>query len=184
MSVKPLPPVRRIVTGLRADGSSYFVADGPTPALLKVPERPGYSCENLWRTSGPVTRIDEPESVLQQRGVAPPRQGTVIRTLDIPPEAKDPAERARLAQATFRAMFPDLLHSPHTPKPGSHPAHHTTDTIDYAVVLQGEIWAIMDEGEKLMRAGDVLIQRGTPHAWSNRSEQICRILFVLIDAQR
>ena len=97
MSVKPLPPVRRIVTGLRADGSSYFVADGPTPALLKVPERPGYSCENLWRTSGPVTRIDEPESVLQQRGVAPPRQGTVIRTLDIPPEAKDPAERARLA---------------------------------------------------------------------------------------
>jgi uncharacterized cupin superfamily protein len=61
---------------------------------------------------------------------------------------------------------------------------HTTDTVDYAIILEGEIWALMDEGETLMRAGDVLIQRGTNHAWANRSAKTARIAFVLIDGKR
>jgi uncharacterized cupin superfamily protein len=61
---------------------------------------------------------------------------------------------------------------------------HKTQTVDYAIVLQGEIYAVMDEGETLMRAGDVLIQRGTNHAWANRSQQMARICFVLIDGRR
>ena len=64
-----------------------------------------------------------------------------------------------------------------------HPGFHKTDTIDYAIVLSGEIYALMDEGEALLKAGDVLIQRGTNHAWSNRTEQPCCIAFVLIDAE-
>jgi quercetin dioxygenase-like cupin family protein len=60
---------------------------------------------------------------------------------------------------------------------------HKTDTLDYAVVLEGEVWAVLDEAETLLKPGDVLIQRGTHHAWDNRSEQVCRILFVLIDAE-
>ena len=64
-----------------------------------------------------------------------------------------------------------------------HPGFHKTDTIDYAIVLSGEIYALMDEGEVLLKAGDVLIQRGTNHAWSNRTEQPCCIAFVLIDAK-
>ena len=59
---------------------------------------------------------------------------------------------------------------------------HTTDTIDYAILLQGELVAIMDEDETVMRAGDILIQRGTSHAWANRSGEIARICFVLTDA--
>jgi len=59
-----------------------------------------------------------------------------------------------------------------------------TDTVDYALCLEGEIWAVLDEGETLMKAGDVMIQRGTFHAWSNRSGQPCRMAFVLIDADR
>jgi uncharacterized cupin superfamily protein len=55
--------------------------------------------------------------------------------------------------------------------------------VDYAIVLHGEIYARMDEGETLMRAGDVLIQRGTNHAWANRSDDVCRIAFVLIDGK-
>jgi uncharacterized cupin superfamily protein len=58
---------------------------------------------------------------------------------------------------------------------------HRTETVDYAIVLEGEIWAVMDEGETLLRAGDVLIQRGTNHAWANRSASTARIAFVLID---
>jgi uncharacterized cupin superfamily protein len=59
---------------------------------------------------------------------------------------------------------------------------HKTDTIDNCVVLSGEIWAVLDEGEVLLRAGDCLVQRGTNHAWSNRSEEPCVIAFVLIAA--
>jgi quercetin dioxygenase-like cupin family protein len=63
-----------------------------------------------------------------------------------------------------------------------HPGFHKTDTIDYALVLEGEVWAILDEAETLLKAGDVLIQRGTFHAWDNRSESVCRIAFILLDA--
>jgi uncharacterized cupin superfamily protein len=59
-----------------------------------------------------------------------------------------------------------------------------TETIDYAILLQGELVATMDEGETVMRAGDVLIQRGTNHAWANRSKEIARIAFILIDGRR
>src|ERR671934_195087 len=61
-----------------------------------------------------------------------------------------------------------------------HPGMHITDTIDYAIILFGEMYAVMDDGETLMRAGDVLVQRGTNHAWSNRSGQVCRVAFILI----
>ncbi len=60
---------------------------------------------------------------------------------------------------------------------------HKTDTVDYAIVMSGEIVAVMDDGETLLKAGDVLIQRGTNHAWSNRSDAFCRIAFVLIDGR-
>jgi quercetin dioxygenase-like cupin family protein len=59
---------------------------------------------------------------------------------------------------------------------------HRTNTLDYAVVLCGEIWAVLDEGEVLLKAGDVLVQRGTSHAWSNRTDRPARVAFVLIDA--
>jgi uncharacterized cupin superfamily protein len=61
---------------------------------------------------------------------------------------------------------------------------HATDTVDYAIVLEGEIWSVMDEGETLLRAGDVLIQRGTNHAWANRSDKTARIAFILMDGKR
>ena len=75
-------------------------------------------------------------------------------------------------------MYQDAQHDK---RDGKHPGMHRTDTVDYAIVLEGEIYAVMDEGETLMRAGDVLIQRGTNHAWANRSKRTARIAFVLID---
>ena len=64
-----------------------------------------------------------------------------------------------------------------------HPGFHKTNSVDYAIVLSGEIYALMDEGEVLLRAGDVLVQRGTNHAWSNRTDEPARLAFVLIDAE-
>jgi quercetin dioxygenase-like cupin family protein len=64
----------------------------------------------------------------------------------------------------------------------SNPMMHKTASVDYAIVLKGEIWAVMDDSEKRMTAGDVLVQRGTNHAWSNRTDQPALVAFILVGA--
>lgn len=61
---------------------------------------------------------------------------------------------------------------------------HTTDTIDYVVIIEGELYAVLDDTEVLLKAGDCLVQRGTRHGWNNRSDRACRLAAVLIDAAR
>lgn len=176
-----LPPVRRIVTGIDAHGRSYIAEDGVSPALMTMQGREGYRNNNIWRTVGSPAPVDAPDTVLEHRGVLPPKGGTVLRVIDIPPEDADPEAHKRATEAVFKAMFADAKHdSSHA----RHPGMHVTDTIDYAIVLQGELVAIMDEGETVMRAGDILIQRGTNHAWANRSGAIARIAFILVDGSR
>ncbi len=177
--IDPTKPVRRIVTGHDGEGRSIFVSDGPTPAVREVPERPGYRVSNVWTTLDSPVDIDQPDASVAHKGLLPPKRGTLLRVIDIPPEPKDRAEFERMARATFGKLYAGDIHQ--DPKAGPHPLMHTTKTVDYAVVLSGELHAVMDGGETLMRAGDVLIQRGTSHAWSNRSGKPARILFVLID---
>ena len=62
-----------------------------------------------------------------------------------------------------------------------HPLMHRTETVDYALCLAGEIYLVLDDSEVLIKAGDTVVQRGTNHAWSNRSDQPCRMMFVLVD---
>jgi quercetin dioxygenase-like cupin family protein len=176
---RELPPTRRVVTGTDADGRSRFVADGPTAAVKTVPERPGYRAQNVWTTHGNPAPIADPERTGEIEGVMPPKNGTVLRIIDFPPESQDPAERERMMRATFASIYRDAAHRPET----GHPGMHTTESVDYAIVLYGEIYARMDEGETLLRTGDVLIQRGTNHAWANRSDDVCRVAFVLIDGK-
>jgi hypothetical protein len=181
MTSRDLAPTRRLVTGCNAQGRSCIVEDGVAPAMQLMPGRDGYRNNNIWRTLGSPAPLDAPDSVLEHQGVLPPRLGTVIRVIDIPPESSDPAEAKRQTEAVFSAMFKDAHHDASHVR---HPGMHITDTIDYAILLQGELWAILEEGETLMHAGDILIQRGTNHAWANRSQAIARIAFVLIDGKR
>lgn len=175
-----MPPIRRILTGHNAQGRSIFLEDGASPAQTTVDDRPGYRVTNLWRTSE-GDHINTPDSIAAHKGVLPPKGGTVVRIIEWPAEPEDPAELKRLMDKTFAAMFPDAHRDV---KPGEHPGMHTTDTVDYAIVLEGEIVAIMDEGETLMRQGDVLIQRGTAHAWANRSGKAVKLAFILVDSKR
>ena len=175
------PPIRRIVTGHDSEGRSCIIADGPSPAVRLVPERPGYRVTNLWRTVGSPADINAADSIAEQQGVAPPTNGTVIRIIDIPPEAADPNERKRQAAATFGKLFADADHHLDHQR---HPGMHITESVDYAVMLEGELTAILDKDETVMRAGDVLIQRGTNHAWANRSGKMARVLFVLVAGKR
>jgi quercetin dioxygenase-like cupin family protein len=65
-----------------------------------------------------------------------------------------------------------------------HPLMHRTDTVDYGIVLSGEIYLVLDKQETLLKAGDVVVQRGTNHAWSNRSDKPCRMAFILVDGKQ
>jgi hypothetical protein len=181
MTEHALAPVRRIVTGVNSQGRSCIVEDGVSPAMQLTPGRAGFRNNNLWRTVGSPAPVGASDSVLEQRGVLPPPCGTVLRVIDIPPESADPAEVKRQTSAVFAAMFPDAHHEAGHAR---HPGMHATATIDYAILLQGELVAILEEGETLMRAGDILVQRGTNHAWANRSGSVARIAFVLIDGSR
>lgn len=173
--------VRRVVTGFDAAGRSTIVSDGPSPAIKAVPGRPDYYSTNIWRTGAAPVEITEPDLIGDHAGVSPPEKGTVLRVIDFPPEPKDPAERARQLEASFGKIFGDADTSH-----GSeiHPGMHQTDTVDYAIVLEGEIVAILEEAETLLKTGDILIQRGTNHAWSNQSGASCKVAFILIDGER
>ena len=168
--------VRRIVTGVNTAGRSHIVSDTLLPTAT-IPAGEAVRI-GLWTTeaapsSNKGTADPVPDGSILK---TPPahRGGSVIRITDIPPEtahAYDPLDlRRRGCKIT-----PD--------RSAKHPSFHATDTVDYAICLEGEVWAVLDEDETLMHPGDVLIQRGTYHAWSNRSDRVCRMLFVLIDAQ-
>jgi hypothetical protein len=167
--------VRRIVTGVNAAGRSCILSDMRLPTADAAPD--ALVRAGLWLTaSAPASNAGAddpvPDGVIMR---TPPahRGGTVIRITDVAPDARrayDPDELRRRGCRTT----PD--------RSARHPGFHATDTVDYAICLEGEVWAVLDEDETLMRPGDVLIQRGTYHAWSNRSDRVCRMLFILIDA--
>jgi len=104
--------------------------------------------------------------------VAPPTQGAVFRVVEFPPDRDWKASLTAGQSVTGGAV-----------SASSNPMMHRTRSIDFAVVMSGEIWAVLDEGEVLLRRGDVMVQRGTNHAWSNRSEAPCQLAFVLVDAE-
>ena len=176
------PPLPRVlVTANDTNGRSSFISDGPAHAVRTVAERPGYRVSNLWMTMDAPAPLEDPDRIDELKGLAPPPKGSLLRVIDYPPEPKDPLERDRMFAAMFEKLFPDGRHLPENPP---HPGMHATTTLDYVICLYGEIYAVMDSGEKLMRAGDILIQRGTPHAWSNRSNDFARIAFILMDGAR
>ena len=177
-----LPPIRRIVTEDDANGRSRIVQDAPATAIRTVEGRPNYRAVNIWRTDAAPAPIGVPDSITDHTGILPPKPGgSILRIIDYPPESKDIAERNRQIAATFSGIFAD---ADHDKRDGAHPGMHRTDTVDYAIILEGEIWAVMDDNETLMKQGDVLVQRGTNHAWANRSDKTARICFVLLDGAR
>lgn len=176
-----LPAPRIVVAADNAAGRSYIQSDKRATRWRSTPERPGYRVTNIWALFDAPANIGDPCRVDEYSGLAPPPRGNVLRIIDYPPEPADPAERQKM----FDALFAKLFATGHERASSSvHPGMHRTDSIDYVFVLAGEIHAVMEEGETLLRAGDVLIQCGTVHAWSNRSTQNARLAFVLIDGKR
>lgn len=181
-----LAPPRRVISGWDEAGGSIFETDAPASVHVS-PLRPGMRTYTVWATSAIPCPVDEPDQRAFVRAIMPPPGGSVLKIIDYPPEPAGDAERAQyLAELrdTARAAAPGQEPGVRRYPDGPHPGMHETDTVDYAIVLSGEIHALMDSGETLLRAGDVLIQRGTRHGWSNRSGAYCRVAFVLVEARR
>ena len=174
--------VRRIVTGHDSRGRSIVQEDGPPARAVTLGGDSGTTFHELWNTRSSPAPIDPASGEPAEPGISllPPPGGTRIRILDIPP---DDGSVAALPREAVKALF-EAIGAGHTlPEDPPHPLMHRTETIDYGIVLEGELVLILDEAETIVRAGDVVVQRGTSHAWANRSGANARIAFVLVDGR-
>lgn len=177
-------PLRRVVTGHDDTGSAVIISDAPPARVVQVGGPGGPTFFEVWNTRETPAVIDRQSSEPAESGLVltPPKKGTRIRVIDFPPEGD---EIRRLSEAEARAKFSTMggAEASKAKAGAPHPLMHRTETIDYGIVLEGEMTLVVDQGETTIRAGDIVIQRGTNHAWANRSGQNCRMAFVLIDGQ-
>jgi len=170
--------VRRVVTKVDDSGKAIILFDGANPHKFKRPNR-NVTSRLLWVTDRtPADMSGTSDRAAVKIGITPPNGGSVFRIIDIPPTSPE-----------IEKLPVDHMHheiggnAPKRGRPPRHPLMHRTRTIDYAIILQGEIDMLLDDSEIHLKAGDVLIQQGTNHAWVNRGTEPCRIAFVLIDAK-
>lgn len=172
--------IRRVVTGHDERGRSIVLQDGPSPFVLATSGDAGPVVTDLWKSfCVPADNGANAEPCSPSITLSPPPEGSLLRTVQFPPDNRYMENWDE--HAAFAAMGHEF--SGAQTRKGQTAGMHCTRSLDYAIVLSGEIWAVMDEGETLLRAGDVLVQRGTNHGWSNRSAKPALVAFVLIDAQ-
>ena len=171
------PTVRRVVTKLDESARAVVMIDERT--ALARPRGPTF-VGNLWVTDGSPpdfsSAVDRGKTKI---GLMPPKGGSVFRVVDFPPESE---AVAHLGTVTMQ----DVVGAAGTPAKGvppRHPMMHRTRTLDYAIIMSGEIDMLLDEGEVHLKAGDVVVQQATNHAWVNRGREPCRIAFILLDSQ-
>lgn len=161
---------RRVVTG-HVGGKAVVLFDGPAPNR-KVRQASGLVSTLLWVTDeSPADISGTADCAEREIGVPPPPRGTLFRLVEFPPERKEMSRDAVLKEMGLSDQ-----------EQSKHAGMHRTRSIDYAVVVEGEIDMVLDDSEVHLSAGDVLVQQGTNHAWVNRGTKPCRIAFVLIDA--
>ena len=177
----PLPPIHRVVTGHDADGKALIASDGPLPTIVEVQASPGTVFHEVWETHATPAPVDNAaDPTTGPLRLPPPRQGTRIRFVDIPPDTAEFLAQGRARMKEAFTQVGDAAAS--TVRRGSpHPLMHRTESIDYGVVIDGEMTLVLDDSEVLLKPGSVVVQRGTNHAWANRSGRPCRMLFVLVD---
>ncbi len=169
--------IRRVVTGHDSDGKSEFIFDGGATAIKEMESMPGLALTDLWQTNGaPADNAGNADAADRPIVLEPPPSGTIFRIVEFPPDS------AWRGKADASDAF-ESIGAGHAPVKGSDdPMMHKTSTVDYLVVLKGEIWAILDDSEVCLKQGDVMIQRGTNHSWSVRTDEPCLLAAVLVNA--
>jgi len=174
---KPAPEVRRVVTKLDDAGKAVVMFDERLPMSGVRP--PNYVA-NMWVTDKSLPDFSwTTDRAKTQTRLTPPKSGTVFRIVEFVPE---PEAVARMDMNTMMRVV-GVADTPAKGLPPRHPMMHRTRTLDYAIIMSGEIDMLLDEGEVHLKAGDVVVQQATNHAWVNRGKQPCRIAFILMDSQ-
>ena len=151
-------PTRRVVTGHDQNGKSIVLSDGPPPQHHPMSGKEvGADFYEMWNVPHAVPTLTSTEAQEpNERGFTiMPVAGHLLRIIDIYPPKEG----------------------------GKRTVMHRTKTIDYVVVIEGEIVLVLDDSEVTLKKGEVVVQRGTDHAWENRSDKMARMAFFHIDAQ-
>ena len=169
--------IRRVVTGHDANGRSVFIIDGAATAVKEMESMPGLALTDLWQTNGaPADNTGNADATDRPVVLEPPPGGTIFRLVEFPPDS------AWRGKADASTAF-DSIGAGHAPVAGSDdPMMHKTSTVDYLIVVKGEIWAILDDSEVCLKQGDMMVQRGTNHSWSVRTDEPCLLAAVLVNA--
>ena len=171
------PEVRRVVTKLDSSGKAVVMFDGAVQ--LKSFRSPNPAGE-MWVTDKSLPDFNwTADRALTKVGLVPPKNGTIFRIVDFAPLSPE-AERKMDINLMMKVVGD---HAPAKGLPPRHPMMHRTRSLDYAIIMSGEIDMLLDEGEVHLKAGDVVVQQATNHAWVNRSGKPCRVAFVLMDSQ-
>jgi len=170
--------IRRVVTGLDTNNKAIALFDS---RLTLKPGGSGNPAANLWITDSSSPGLSfKDDNAAKPIGLSPPDNGTAIRVVEFPP--LDPAAETKMDPNFMMKVVGD--HAPARGLPVKHPLMHRTRTVDYAVILSGEIDMMLDDATVHVKAGDVVIQQATNHAWINHGKEPCRVLFVLMDSKQ
>jgi len=176
VAAQQAPEVRRVVTKLDSSGKAVVMIDERT--RLTAPRPPNYAA-NIWVTDKSLPDFTPADDRGKTKiGLVPPKSGTVFRIVDFAPDSQgeQPADMNHMMKIVG-------AEAPKKGLPPRHPMMHRTRSLDYAIIMSGEIDMLLDDGEVHLKAGDVLVQQATNHAWVNRSGKPCRVAFILMDSQ-
>jgi mannose-6-phosphate isomerase-like protein (cupin superfamily) len=175
--------IHRVVTGHDATGKAIVSSNGPLPVVVELAAFPGAFLHEVWNTTGAPAPIDNgADPTLGPLRLPPPTLGTRIRFTDFPPESPEShADAAARMKQAFAEVGDAEAFTVKSDSP--HPMMHRTESVDYGIVIEGNITLVLDDSEVDLAPGSVVVQRGTNHAWANRTGKPCRMLFVLIDGR-
>ncbi len=170
--------VRRVVTGHDKQGKSVFLTDGYAPNVMEMASMPGLALTDVWETTGaPADNHGIADAAARPVRLEPPKNGSILRIVEFPPDS------AWRDNADAKAAFDSIGAGHAKDAANADPMMHTTATVDYLIILKGEIYAVLENGETLLKPGDIMIQRGTNHSWSVRGNEPCVLAAILIDAK-
>jgi len=174
------PQVRRVVTGHDDRGRAVILLDDIAPNTFHSPTVPGFGASVPWKTGAEIDHATDEDPVGPGTPAPPfPAPGeTVFRIAEFPPDHAYSEEARKSIFKDINAIEEAEAGAKYSA--GKHFWFHRTESIDYAIVLEGEITLLVDEGEATLKAGDVAVQRATSHAWSNRTDKLARVAFILI----
>jgi len=169
--------IHRVVTTLDANNKSTTLSDSVMSLEIGKSGNPGAI---LWVTNSDPAGLAKDDTAKTPLGIPPPDNGTVIRVVEFAP-----VDDAALAKMDNNFMMKVVgANAPARGAPPTNPMMHRTRTVDYAIVMSGEIDMMLDDKTVHLKAGDVAIQQATNHAWLNHGKEPCRVIFVLMDSKQ